>query len=335
MARWPCSCPDHLALVVTSRPPWLRLLTAVSLLVVYSLLITSPRLTAAQDDGQPCCQRLVVIAESHLRQQPAASSTSLIQLPAGTLVWRFGPPTAGDWQQVRWLDGPEAVTGWLPETNLREVALYVAVSGVALRATPALNASFLHMLPPDSEVWAFESVLREDHRWQHLWLAAESTGWAAADLLEPYNVTTSPPILLMAWPGTRPAEDAPTLLPGWTATILEVAPGGRWLRLLTADDRTGWAAADAVLNLPVAVPGRVNLPSSIRDQGVNLRALPEQDATVIGSLPHEAPVRVVGRDAASAWLLAITPRGRLAWIRTDLVHLSRGFPHQLAVVETP
>lgn len=293
------------------------------------LLSLSPDILAqGEEQGR---RRFVLTAAAYLLDAPSPAALPGEILPAGALVRELDATSDDAWRQVRPEDG--GAVGWVPAQLLSEVTLLVTRAGAALHRTPALRAPFVRILPPQTEVWAFNSVSLEDRLWQQVWTDGGITGWIANDLMEPRRVTAANAVALYPQPdrALTPIIDLP---PNTAAIVLEVSPDSAWTRLQTSQGETGWAESRALQPLVIAA-GEIRLAPDVQAGGANLRAGPGQDATVTGTAAHRTPVAVVGRDERGGWLLILTPDGSLAWISAPLVFLQNGLIGDLPIVARP
>lgn len=300
-------------------------------LVALALFLSLPPDVLAQGEEQGR-RRFALTAAAYLLEAPSPAAFPAATLPAGTLVQELGATPNDAWRQVR----PEnnSVVGWIPARLLTDVALLITRTGAALHRTPALSAPFVRTLPPQTEVWVFNSVSLQDRLWRQVWTDGGITGWLADDLLEPRRVIAAVVIALYPQPdhALAPIIDLP---PGTAAIVLEISPDSTWTRLQTSQGESGWAESLTLQPLVIAAAGEVRLAPEVQTSGANLRAGPGQNAAVIGAVAHQTPIAVVGRNTDGDWLSILTPDGRLAWISAPLVFLQDKLISDLPVVARP
>jgi endonuclease YncB( thermonuclease family) len=88
---------------------------------------------------------------------------------------------------------------------------------------------------------------------------------------------------------------------GTRATVLEVAPEGRWMKLALPDGRTGWVSTRYVSRPAAGAPPPGTSPASIRPQrveeGLVERVADGDTVTVITSNQTKLRIRLFGIDA--------------------------------------
>ncbi len=300
-------------------------------LVALALFLSLPSDVLAQGEEQGR-RRFALTAAAYLLETPSPAALPAATLPAGTLVQELDATPDNAWRQVR----PEnsSIVGWIPARLLTDVALLITRTGAALHHTPALSAPFVRTLPPQTEVWVFNSVFLQDRLWRQVWTDGGIMGWLADDLLEPRRVIAAVAVALYPQPdhALAPITDLP---PDTAAIVLEISPDSAWTRLQTSQGESGWAESLPLQPLVIAAAGEVRLAPDVQTGSANLRAGPGQNAAVVGMVAHRTPIAVVGRNMDGTWLSILTPDGSLAWISTPLVFLQDGLVSDLPVVARP
>ena len=182
--------------------------------------------------------------------------------------------------------------------------------------------------------------------WILLLLSLFSTTTYAQDGAVPATVTQS--VRLRGGPGTDWVLLA-SLETGAAFTIDGRAPGGGWVRGVTADGKLGWVVETAVslnadqlnalpsvwVDSPSALAGAApaaDQPAAPAAEAppegglllatantVKLRAAPSTDGQVITTLAAGTQFSAVGRDASQAWVRGVLGGGTAGWISAQFV----------------
>ena len=136
-------------------------------------------------------------------------------------------------------------------------------------------------------------------------------------------------------------------------TILGRTSDSVWLRVITADNQNGWVMSQYVTvnsglaSLPVmdnngntasssaafapvaSTPVPVDLASAqayvvAEGQGVRLRALPSVNSEVLGTLPEQTTLQIIGRVQDNSWLQVQLANGSEGWVFAQYVKLNIG-----------
>ena len=166
-----------------------------------------------------------------------------------------------------------------------------AVNGVNVRTLPDLTSDVVALLPDQTVVPALSRLAAND--WIRVDLGDGAQGWVSADLIVLDGDINLLPVTASAELPQPPA--APTETPTPEAAALAV---------------TAEPPAPYTNQLPAGVPGA----SVVSIEGVNARANPSTDSTVVAILPQFATLPVTGRSADGEWLLVEMPQGGTAWI---------------------
>ncbi len=127
--------------------------------------------------------------------------------------------------------------------------------------------------------------------------------------------------------------------PGNVADITGISDDGEWIQI-AFEGQIGWVAffvvsvngsldqvpviiIDRAPRTPVPTPTRTPAPLDIRLEtsfNTNLRAEPDFNAPIIGTIPYSTQLQVEARTADSVWL-RVTYQGQTGWVVTSLVEL--------------